>query len=562
MIAHRVASRAGGPAWVLRGLWGLGLVATGALAVVTIRRSVDPVVHDHYSRDIRGIEALDALLDGQVMQSRQGLVNHFDDIVHTVDSLEVLHRRLHNVPAHLSSDARAEVAGLLARSAEALAEKEALIETFKSENAVLRNSVHYFPIGALELRDALEAAALAADGTTATATARSVNDLLCTVLRFNAQPSEALRLNAEKGLERLLGDAVPEATKEDVAIVMTHANTVLERRARVDALTNQILEVPSRERIDAVDVAYARTFQAAVRAGEERRVLLFVLAFVTAALVAADIILHLRKVARQSRRTSDELAVANVALKKEKERERELAELRSRFVSMTSHEFRTPLAVILSSTELLEAYGEKWTASKKADHLSRIKVAVQGMTNLLDGVLVIGRADASKLECNPARIDLERYCRELVDAIEPTLSAKHNLELRMKDLGEVWLDEKLLNHILTNLLSNAVKYSPDGGTVRFEAHCDGVAARFVVEDDGIGIADKDLPHLFESFHRGSNVGHIAGTGLGLAVVRRSVDAHGGTLEIRTSEGSGTTFEVSIPLSEPRDPVPIDEVTER
>lgn len=227
---------------------------------------------------------------------------------------------------------------------------------------------------------------------------------------------------------------------------------------------------------------------------------------------------------------------------------------------MTSHEFRTPLSVILSSAELLEAYGEEWSPSKKADHLSRIRDAVRGMTKLLDGVLVIGRADAGRLECNPGRLDLERYCNELIDAVEPTLSKKHNLELRLEGLREVWLDEKLLNHILTNLLSNAVKYSPEGGTVRFEAVCEEDRVRFLVEDDGIGFAKKDIPHLFESFHRGTNVGHIAGTGLGLAVVRRSVDAHGGTLDVRTDEGRGTTFEVVLPFAEPRDRRPVEEVT--
>ncbi|MFO0611461.1 MAG: DAHL domain-containing protein [Polyangiaceae bacterium] len=520
--------------WVLRGLWCAGLAATIGLGVSVVKASVDPVVHDHYSRDIREMAALDALLDGQIMQSRQGLVNHFDDVVHTVSSLELLHRRLQIIPSYLSSPAKRELTDLIARLGESLDAKESSIERFKSENAVLRNSVHFFPVGALELRDALD------EGTNNTAAARAVNDLLCTVLRYNAQPSDALRASAEGELARLLVDEVPAATKEDIAIVTSHAATVLERRATVDALTNEILELPTRGRIDAIDVTYARTFQSAVRAVEARRVVLFVVVFITAALVAADIILHLRRLARK-------LATANVRLRREKERERELADLKNRFVSMTSHEFRTPLSVILSSAELLEAYGDQWSASKKADHLTRIRDAVRGMTRLLDGVLVIGRADANRLVCSPSRLDLERYCNELVDAVEPTLSPKHNLDLRLVGLREVSLDEKLLNHILTNLLSNAVKYSPDGGTIRFEATCEPDRVRFIVEDEGIGVSKEDVPHLFESFHRGSNVGHIPGTGLGLAVVRRSVDAHGGTLDVHSEEGRGTTFEVVIPL---------------
>jgi signal transduction histidine kinase len=168
-------------------------------------------------------------------------------------------------------------------------------------------------------------------------------------------------------------------------------------------------------------------------------------------------------------------------------------------------------------------------------------------------VLVIGRADMNKLEKHPARLDMGKYCRDLCDTVQPTLGKRHELQVKIADdFGDAFVDVKLLNHILTNLLSNAVKYSPEGGTVMFEATREGGDAIFVVADQGIGIREADLERLFESFHRGSNVGVISGTGLGLAVVKRSVVAHGGSLDVKTKEGEGTTFTVRVHIAGPDD----------
>ncbi len=529
---------------LLRALSVLLALAFVASGVYAWRKQIDTQAHEHYSHDIREMETLDARLDGEVMQSRQSLVTHYDDIVATVSALAMLHKRLHDVPHFLGKAERTEIAGLVDVSAKELVIKEAIIETFKSENAVLRNSVRFFPVGALELRDRLEASEGNEDY------ARFVNELLCNVLRFNTQPSDALRARATSDLEGLLAHAPPKGFEDDIDVVVTHARTVLGRRDKVDALTNDVVTRPTRARIDALDAAYARTVQSAVRASDQRRIGLFLLAFAWMGIVSADIILALRRTAKSEREASEKLAVANVALLREKEREKELSDLKSRFVSMTSHEFRTPLSVILSSAELIEAYGERWSPAKKADHFSRIKSAVRGMADLLDGVLVIGKADMGKLAPNPARLDIARYCRELVDTTQPTLGPSHTFLWDVQsDFGEAWADEKLLSHILTNLLSNAVKYSPNGGVVRFEARREGDHAVFVVEDHGIGISDVDRARLYESFHRGSNVGHIPGTGLGLAVVKRSVDAHGGVLELTTEEGKGSTFVVRLPITE-------------
>lgn len=232
--------------------------------------------------------------------------------------------------------------------------------------------------------------------------------------------------------------------------------------------------------------------------------------------------------------------------------EKELNELKSRFVSMTSHEFRTPLTTILGSSELLEYYSKKWTEEKKISHLHRIQTNVKRLTHLLDDVLLIGKADAGRLDFKPESINLEQFCLNLVEELQLSLSNQHTLTfVSQGQCTDACMDERLLRHIFSNLLSNAIKYSPAGGTVHFELTCQKREAIFRIRDEGIGIPPEDLERLFESFHRATNVGQIAGTGLGLAIVKRSVDLHGGKISVNSEVGVGTTFIVTIPLNKER-----------
>ena len=232
------------------------------------------------------------------------------------------------------------------------------------------------------------------------------------------------------------------------------------------------------------------------------------------------------------------------------EQQKELNQLKSRFVSMTSHEFRTPLAAILSSSELLKYYGERLPAEEKAELVDGIGQSVRRMTRMLDDVLVIGRADADRLGFSPAPLELRGFCAKLVDEAARAARAEgrrgDRIVFRM-DGGEVvaLLDEKLMRHILGNLLSNALKYSTDDRPVVLSVEADAASLRFSVADEGIGIPEEDLPRLFESFHRARNVGNISGTGLGLAIVKKAVDLHGGRIEVDSRPGVGSRFSVSL-----------------
>jgi len=229
-------------------------------------------------------------------------------------------------------------------------------------------------------------------------------------------------------------------------------------------------------------------------------------------------------------------------------KEKELSELKSRFVSMTSHEFRTPLSTILSSSELLEHYRHNWTDEKQLSHLQRIQTAVKHMTEMLNDVLAIGKAEAGKLEYQPITLNLVEYCWRMVEQVQLNLNAEGALAFSCElESMQCCMDENLLDHIISNLLTNAIKYSTSGSIAKFSLAFHHPIAVFEIQDTGIGIPPEDIPHLFEAFHRATNVGNISGTGLGLAIVKKCIDLHLGEIVVKSELGVGTTFTVSLPM---------------
>ncbi len=230
----------------------------------------------------------------------------------------------------------------------------------------------------------------------------------------------------------------------------------------------------------------------------------------------------------------------------------ELNALKSTFVSMTSHEFRTPLTTILTSQDLLRHYSDQLSPQERDETLDAIELAVRRMVTMLDQVLTIGRADANSLEFKPRPLDLAALCQRLREETLAGLTAPGSdpgdrLTLTLELDGDtVVADEKLLRHILGNLLSNAIKYTPSAATALFRVMREANGVVFEVQDQGIGIPNEDLPGLFGNFHRAGNVGDIPGTGLGLTIVKRALESHGGTITVQSEVGIGTRFTVRIP----------------
>jgi PAS domain S-box-containing protein len=230
------------------------------------------------------------------------------------------------------------------------------------------------------------------------------------------------------------------------------------------------------------------------------------------------------------------------------QREKELSELKSKFLSMASHEFRTPLATILSSSELLERYAERIDPDEKAKLLQSIETGAKRMNELINDVLTLGRAESGVLKLNPARLDVRELCARVVREFRIAQGRSHMVRFSDRfDLPAVEMDERLLRHILENLLSNAAKYSPEASEITVSLARQAEDAVIEVQDQGIGIPEPDQARLFESFHRASNVENRPGTGLGLAIVRKAVDLHGGKISFKSAPGSGTRFSVRLPV---------------
>lgn len=232
-------------------------------------------------------------------------------------------------------------------------------------------------------------------------------------------------------------------------------------------------------------------------------------------------------------------------------REQELGQLRSNFVSMVSHEFRTPLGVIQSSAEILADYLDRLTEEQRQEHLTSIVKSTGRMAGMMEEVLLIGQLDSGRMEFKPGPLEPASFINHLLDEIASATHRRCPVKPSLGNLPKtIEADEALLRHILTNLLTNAVKYSRGGEPVCLELAFDREELVIVVQDNGIGIPESDLEWIFHAFHRGQNVGDRPGTGLGLVIVKRAVDLHRGAIQIDSKVGVGTRVTVRLPASVP------------
>ncbi len=227
------------------------------------------------------------------------------------------------------------------------------------------------------------------------------------------------------------------------------------------------------------------------------------------------------------------------------EKERELNELKSRFVSMASHEFRTPLATILSSLSLVTKYGELKEKEKQNKHIARIKTSVSDLTDILNDFLSVSKLEEGKMECKPEHFNLPEYITEIVSNLQPLTKNDQKINYNHSGKREVFLDKNFLKNILFNLVSNAQKFSLEGKSINILTWFSGSELTLEVEDHGIGISIEDQKHLFQRFFRGNNVSHIQGTGLGLNIVAKYVELMNGSIEFESIEGKGTTFTIKF-----------------
>jgi PAS domain S-box-containing protein len=228
--------------------------------------------------------------------------------------------------------------------------------------------------------------------------------------------------------------------------------------------------------------------------------------------------------------------------------QKELNMLRSQFISMISHEFRTPLTTIMLSTDMLKRYSDNFSEDDKKKHYNRIQDTVLKMTQMMENVLVLGKIDSGNFEYFPDTIDLEAFCDSIIHNIEMNTAGKYKIRKKYQiESDNIYLDENLMALILRNLFTNAIKFSTSTSEIEFKAIVE-KDIKFIIKDNGIGIPQKDLEHIYDSFYRGSNVGNIPGYGLGLSIVKKCVKLHNGTITVHSEIGSGTEIIVKLPNS--------------
>jgi PAS domain S-box-containing protein len=234
-----------------------------------------------------------------------------------------------------------------------------------------------------------------------------------------------------------------------------------------------------------------------------------------------------------------------VALDKEIEQRK----MRDQVMRMLSHDLRTPLTTIRSSAELIQFYSDRMDDDRRARHFEMIQAQVSHMIRMMDDLLTLQRADSGGLQFRPVAADLVAFVRDLVEESQAGASIRHDLKFEAQIEQQILpLDTGLLRHAVGNLIANAIKYSPEGGRVWVRIYA--ASAQWVslsVRDEGIGIPPEDRERLFEAFHRGSNVGRIHGTGLGLAIAQQTALLHGGTLDVESEVGAGSTFTLTLPV---------------
>lgn len=269
----------------------------------------------------------------------------------------------------------------------------------------------------------------------------------------------------------------------------------------------------------------------------------------------AEVVNQLLGINKQLKHEIKERETAEAALKtKEKqlttalEKEKELNELKSRFVSMASHEFRTPLSTILSSADLIEAYQKEEQQKKRLRHTQRIKTSVANLTSILNDFLSLSRLEEGKLSFNPSEFELTAVWKEVEEGVQGMLKKGQQLNIKgLEQIPDLNTDRRILQNIFYNLLSNAIKYSGEGQPIDCRVHCKNGDLKIAIQDYGIGIPESEQQHLFTRFFRAHNVENIQGTGLGLNIVKGYVDLLGGHITFESVPEQGSTFRVTIPL---------------
>lgn len=248
---------------------------------------------------------------------------------------------------------------------------------------------------------------------------------------------------------------------------------------------------------------------------------------------------------KQLHQAMQQLEVSKDELAKALNKEKELGELKSRFVTIASHEFRTPLSTILSSIYLIGKYQTLDEQPKREKHIQRIVSSVNMLTDILNDFLSLGKMEEGKIQVRLSEINLKELMKSLCDEIKNNLKKEQHIKYEHTGDTNILSDPSLLKHIVLNLLSNAIKFSPEGSLIEIYTEVNKKHIQLIVKDEGIGISKDEQQHLFERFFRASNALNIQGTGLGLHIMGKYAELLNGTIECISELNKGTQFKLTF-----------------
>ena len=503
---------------------------------------------------------LDATLNQDVLKSRYGQLTHYDPLVTALAELKRLQNHLQDIPPFIDKAGQIDIQRRLDDHAALLAQKESLLERFKSRNAVLNNSLSYFPIITTELL------AQATSSPSDRELAAHLENLLREVLIYNLTSRQALGSQIQTRVEMILSHRArhsPSVDGADLDIVIAHVKTILKNKPQVDAVTTEILVVPTSQANDELYAAYNQHYEQALRTVNRYRLYLSLFSVMLLGYIAY-IIVKLRNTTRalnaanasleqRVQERTDELLKSNAELENARDKAIQANQAKSAFVANMSHEIRTPMNAILGFAEILNGLV---TDPQQKEYLSSIDSSGKSLLTLINDILDLSKVEAGKLKLEYTPMNPRTMFEEIESVFSQRIAEKGlALHLNIDDNlpQAVTLDETRLRQILLNLIGNAVKFTDDG-YVKLSVHHRYPEADkgkldliFAVQDTGIGIPEDQRELIFGAFEqqRGQSINEYSGTGLGLAITKRLVEIMGGEIVVTSEVGVGSTFTVQF-----------------